>query len=492
MKNKKGSITLFVLFAGLFFIMFLGTMLMYGSIRRQSQIEATKKTEEIYSSQNQDEIYQNYFAEGAVPIYTKEQLFQIASGKNVQINEEGGKMYNFSADATYVIKNDIEFDYNGVWQMPDVAVVGNKRIHINDTSRTDGIYHFYDYSNNYEEYRTGKIGWSENTVYTIAIEGERLAPIPDGFVSSKVTSEDEIKEGLVIYEKTDTIKKVDSSNHDTALTSSNQYVWIPVDDITDMVMCSVCGGGVRNLVFNETNETLKCTSTHAEGTTPKLVGKLYSEYVSGGNTTTSVTYQLNGTSKTGTVHTRHQNFEQSNQTYNTNLVSHEPAVVTGNSDGTGTIYDGAENAAHGYTNAAVFLIHLETEYANMAKSVAKYGGFYISRYEIGIGGTSFKGQNVFKNDTTANDWYGIYNAIEGLNEEGTSTVSQMIWGSQYDQVMKYLEENPTNEPYKGHTSRVSLTGYVTSGNAPADEMSNIFDLEGNYMEWTAEAVRQAR
>lgn len=155
MKNKRGSITLFVLFSGLFFIMFLSTILMYGSIKRQTEIEATKKTEEIYGSQDKDEIYNSYFGEGAVPIYTKDQLFKIASGQNVQINEEGGKIYKFEADSIYVLKNDLEFEYNGTWEFPTLSengrIEGNgKQIKIKDTSKAEETYYYYNNSNNFK------------------------------------------------------------------------------------------------------------------------------------------------------------------------------------------------------------------------------------------------------------------------------------------------------------------------------------------------------
>lgn len=146
MKNKRGSIILFVLFSGLFFVMFLSSILMYGSIKRQSEAEVTKKAEEIYGEKDKNEIYNSYFGEGAIPIYTKEQLFKIASGENIQINEEGGKIYNFNSNSIYVLKNDIEFEYHGIWRFP--ALTGNGRIEgngkqlkIRDTSRKDEAYY---------------------------------------------------------------------------------------------------------------------------------------------------------------------------------------------------------------------------------------------------------------------------------------------------------------------------------------------------------------
>lgn len=51
-------------------------------------------------------------------------------------------------------------------------------------------------------------------------------PIPKGFVASKATGENDKNNGLVIYEGTDAVT---DSNLTTARTTRNQYVWIPVE-----------------------------------------------------------------------------------------------------------------------------------------------------------------------------------------------------------------------------------------------------------------------
>ena len=85
----------------------------------------------------------------------------------------------------------------------------------------------------------------------------------------------------------------------------------------------------------------------------------------------------------------------------------------------------------------------------------------------------------------ANMWYGLYNHIVGTKG---GTTSQMIWGSEYDQVINFIG----NEAQTGHTDR-NLPGtngssdYRNSGATPLDKMKNIYDLEGNYLEWTAQA-----
>jgi len=298
-------------------------------------------------------------------------------------------------------------------------------------------------------------GWNPDAVIDLVKEGDRIAPIPDGYVASKVTTEDQISEGLVIYE---TDVEVNDTNHDTALTSYNQYVWIPVDDINDMVMCSVCGGGVENLEYDDETKTLDCTSTHAEGTTPKLCGKLYT--VLEENIGMTPVTDASG-NQIGVIWDYDMDFEQNTQEFPEDYTGfREPATVTG--------------------DEATLLPEMQSEFNNMAESVAKYKGFYISRYEIGTNGTSQKGQTVLANTEPTNWWYTLRNT---LSKTGTSTTSQMIWGCEYDQVIKFIGE----EAEVGHSDRNSASEPALSGNNPNDEMMNIYDLEGNYIEWTAEA-----
>ena len=60
--------------------------------------------------------------------------------------------------------------------------------------------------------------------------------------------------------------------------------------------------------------------------------------------------------------------------------------------------------------------------------------------------------------------------------------------SEYDQVIRFIG----NEAQTGHTDR-NLPGtngssdYRNSGATLLDKMKNIYDLEGNYFEWTAQA-----
>ena len=138
---------------------------------------------------------------------------------------------------------------------------------------------------------------------------------------------------------------------------------------------------------------------------------------------------------------------------------------------------------------------LKDDFADMAVSVAKYGGFFVSRYEMGVDGASKKNQIVLvagtatdtnsdaNTFTSTNLWYGLYkNSHKEITVNSTPIFqSHMIYGSQYDQIINFIGTNAQ----RGH-STVQLTQQKVSGFNENDIMKNIFDLEGNNMELTAE------
>lgn len=248
-------------------------------------------------------------------------------------------------------------------------------------------------------------GWNPDKVIDVVTEGDLHAPIPDGFTASKVDGENTISGGLVIYE---TEEEVNSSNHDTALTTYNQYVWIPVTEINDMVMCKSKTAETQcHIIRVDDQESpngfyLKC-ETH---NSTDLAGKLYSDWRD----------ETLDASKT-------------DQAYNPNSGNREPAIVTGNSTGNGTKYDGDSSnfQSHGIdvANAQEFLTQLNNDFNDMVKSVYTYGGFYVGRYEMGEGGSTKKGQTVLTaEDDSGNRWYGLYNTAR---VKGSTTNREMIW-----------------------------------------------------------------
>ena len=274
-------------------------------------------------------------------------------------------------------------------------------------------------------------------------------PIPDGYVASSVPGENIVSSGLVIYEGDDPVTE---KNHEESMLNRNQYVWIPVDDINSMVMCSSnTGESICNLVYDEETNTLECTNPEHASTATDLVGRLY--------TSTSTTDGDN------TIYSYTMDFTKKDQTYDSNGY-HEPNTVSNDASNSLTIEQ------------------LKSDFTAMAKSVAKNGGFYISRYEVGANGESKKNQKVLtaassdgSNYLGANMWYGLYNTIRKIDEN-----KQMIWGCQYDQVIKFIGE----EAQVGHKERNLTATHDLSGQNELDKMNNVYDLEGNYREWTLE------
>ena len=110
-KEEKGAITIIVLVSLIFFVSFLVSTYLILANKSQSQLEIIEQTKEIYdNSESITDIYNSYFADEVIPIYTVEQLLKIGTGDNIVIKEAGNKIYNFGQDGTYMLMNDLEFD----------------------------------------------------------------------------------------------------------------------------------------------------------------------------------------------------------------------------------------------------------------------------------------------------------------------------------------------------------------------------------------------
>ena len=180
----------------------------------------------------------------------------------------------------------------------------------------------------------------------------------------------------------------------------------------------------------------------------------------------------------------------------------EPAKVTaGTRDDTGDDYDNKIE----YNNNLFSLQSLKQDYKNMATGVAKYGGFYVGRYETSLSnatatsaGTNEKVQSkqgvipTSAANTTTSMWYGLYKRqYKTYSNESDSIESNMIWGSQYDRILNWAKEGKdknkiTSSSYGNHDN---VQEVVTTGNEKyaEDSINNIRDLEGNMQEWTMEA-----
>ena len=141
----------------------------------------------------------------------------------------------------------------------------------------------------------------------------------------------------------------------------------------------------------------------------------------------------------------------------------------------------------------------QQEYNKMVKQVEKYKGFYVGRYE-----TSLDSNNVAqsKNNktsaiattTSANAWYGLYTKQRAYAQETDKTksvVSSMIWGSQYDAMMRWMQNNgvDVNSTTSSDLQNATKNPGSTTGGTSKDIINNIYDIWGNRFEWTQEANR---
>ena len=276
-------------------------------------------------------------------------------------------------------------------------------------------------------------------------------PVPKGYVASKVTGETTVENGFVIYEETD---EVNDTNKDTAQTTRNQFVWVPVADVSEMY------------------------GTDASG---KKWGKLYS-FSADGITPVNWTEQ-NGVMTVTTT--------SGSNSYR------EPDVVTG-SDGTEYDADNTNLQQAGLDASATantFKEQLETEFNSMIASVEKYGGFYIGRYETG--NLSQIEASIVKNNNDINKqtWYSMYNKSKEL-AANSNVSTTIIWGCQWDAVLRWMynsgNENKKTYTYdgtgKGNYYNTNEKSLIATGSNDSYAVNNIYDMAGNTYDRTMETA----
>ena len=266
------------------------------------------------------------------------------------------------------------------------------------------------------------------------------ATIPAGFTVDE--TENTISSGLVVHGP-----------------DRSEFVWVPVPDINSMAQCSTAGG---NCNLQLEGNTLKCTTHNST----EIVGKLYSTSIGNDSIDNSA-----------------------NTTYNADSGLREPAIVKD--------YDNNSS----YNTIGLKLSDMQRDYRNMVSSVAKYGGFYVGRYETSLSnatsteakdGTVQSKQGVIPtsaNNSETSSCYGLYSKQKGYTGKNGSVESSMIWGSQYDAILNWAKagvdkDKITNTSLGNHSGSVTTTG---NSNYPNDSINNIRDLGGNLIEWTLEA-----
>ena len=251
--------------------------------------------------------------------------------------------------------------------------------------------------------------------------------------------------------------------------SGNQWVWVPVDTAT-----------LNKLLASSSGEPM----TGSVGVTTKLYTK---------------TATIGRTEDTDTI-TRVKPGNTSGY--------REPDLVVGS----GTSFDAANyKKIVGENGTLKGMAELfKREYETMIKSIEKYGGFYIGRYELS--GTVDNPTEKTGTTITNKSWYDLYNACKklGTNSDGTDKegiATRMIWGCQWDATCDFISKkgekkkitdsrtwgnyanyNTSNNYTEGTTGYVKDAGTkLDTGTSEYWKANNIYDIAGNCLEWTQEA-----
>ena len=230
--------------------------------------------------------------------------------------------------------------------------------------------------------------------------------------------------------------------------SVNQFVWVPVNDISRIY--GVDGNG-------------------------KLWGKLY-DYDETGRTPRNWTENGN-MSITGLTNYR------------------EPAIVS---------YYDTDSQLQSYLGgktAYELLVEMEENYYKAIKSIEKYGGFYIGRYETGgLSGTAVVRKMTNDNAITSMIWGSLWDeTLQWLVDSGAKTSDgteityelvgddSTLWGNYYNSTFNYIPEGATEpNPTSKHEGEVYDMFIIPTGSSEYTKVNNIYDMAGNVYDWTLE------
>ena len=290
--------------------------------------------------------------------------------------------------------------------------------------------------------------WDLTKVDIVYDTANVAVPVPKGYVASGADGEHTVNDGFVIYEG-DTAVTTDNAWSESC--TRNQWVWVPVPDIS------------------------RIYETESSG---KKKSKLY-------------TYSSTGRTKS-------------------NNNNNEPGIL---SDCDNEKYF-TENKLQGMTRER-FLHEIQEEFDFTIESIKKYGGFYIGRYETGNLSNKIPVVQRMNKDNKDQSWYTGYTRLQklGVNgnvkgnmifgclwdetiqwliDSGNKTYSDIVtsasWGNYYDSTFEYK----TNIKGSTSTKNANREKIISSGSTEYSKANNIYDMAGNQREWTLEVYAMGR
>ena len=281
-------------------------------------------------------------------------------------------------------------------------------------------------------------------------------PIPNGFYY--VGGEENT--GLIISDSPDDANK--GVDYPTSSFKGNQFVWVPVAnpgdyfiDATATLNTNATGTGAENEVTTNVYSNLTIRS-----------GDLYTSVKPGDTSSVREPDVLND--------------------YDTDAQYHDDILE----------FDSTKAMAESFV----------AEYKAMSDSIKKYKGFYIGRYEL-TGSvdepTEKAGKVLTAASSEAGNWYNLYKACQNVVTGKENVKSTMIYGVQWDAVCDWLEQSGFNTDsnssswgnYNNSSDNADIEGAGSPQNTGHSEYwkaNNIYDLAGNYYEWTQEAHSTSR
>ena len=160
-------------------------------------------------------------------------------------------------------------------------------------------------------------------------------------------------------------------------------------------------------------------------------------------------------------------------------------------------------------NRQELISELEQTYYQTIKSIKKYGGFYIGRYETGIQDDIAVIKKMNEN-LSNQSWIQMYQKTQKLRGEKDNIITSMIWSSLWDYTIDWLVKtgaqtystiylsdtwgNYTNSQFEyyadidGNTLKKntgsSNAKTIPAGSSEYTKSNNIYDLAGNVNELT--------
>ena len=284
---------------------------------------------------------------------------------------------------------------------------------------------------------------NENNYTTVTSSDGIQVPVPTGYTASSASDENSVSGGFVIYEGTEAVT---DSNKWEAQCNRNQYVWIPIADVSDMYW--------------------------RDQTTGKKYGTRY--------TCSSSAYTKDSTKKYEPQTTQYD-IQSTNLTKYLNGMSRED-----------------------------FLMEMEIDFDKMLNSVATYGGYYIGRYQTGDLSQATPVVKRINTDINKQTWYTMWKkarklsgtsagvqmiwgiqwdeTLKWLIDTGEKTYAEIAsdstsWGNYYNNSFTYY----TNTSKSTSTKSKNNSTRIPSGAYEGANANNVFDLAGNVWDWTCES-----